>query len=112
MTEEKSTEPTQIEAPESVSEDAGNVDPEKLLAEMEKLGITSVEKLQGVATASQQAGRNAQLLGDERKQTELMQQQILELQNKLNSRQVTSGEYYSEEPDTGLFRDYGFCRCL
>jgi hypothetical protein len=101
---EEITEPTQIEKPETTATEkeptvAETVNPQDLLAELENLGITSQEKLQGVITASQQAGRNAQLLGDERKQTEMLQQQILELQNKVNSQSAQTNEYYSEEPD-------------
>jgi hypothetical protein len=96
---EEITEPTQIEEPTKEPEGEGAVDPKNLLDELNNLGITSPEKLQGVITASQQAGRNAQLLGDSRKETEALQQQIAELQRQINSTPTPSGEYYSEEPD-------------
>ena len=100
MVEKEITEPTQIESPEEDAHDEGTVDPKELLTELENLGITSAEKLQGVVTASHQAGRNAQLLGDERKQTEALQQQIMELQRQVSSQQSPSSEsYYSDEAD-------------
>lgn len=100
MAEEEITEPSQIEEPKKEPEKTEEaVDAKDLLTELEQLGITSPERLHGVVTASQQAGRNAQLLGDSRKETEALQQQIAELQRQVNSAQPSSSEYYSDEPD-------------
>ena len=101
MAEEVQKESPQIEEPITEPAEEQTVDPKDLLTELENLGITSTEKLQGVVTASQQAGRTAQLLGNSKKEGELLQQQISELQRQIDSQQNTPGsnEYYSDEPD-------------
>lgn len=111
MAEEVKESP-QIEEPAKEPVEETTVDPKDLLTELENFGITSTEKLQGVVTASQQAGRNAQLLGDARKESDSLQRQILELQSQMNSQQNTpaSNEYYSDEPDLKSVVENAFSR--
>lgn len=57
-----------------------NVD--ELLAELEKAGVTSVPELQNKFRASSEVGRVAQLLGDERKRSRELEEQISRLSNQ------------------------------
>lgn len=77
MTEEI-TEPLQIEEPKVAKETKPDVD--GLIKELEKFGVESPQDLSGKLEAGTQAGRLAQLLGDERKRTAEYEARIRELQ--------------------------------
>lgn len=71
----KNTEPLQTEEPRKAE---AKVEPkvDDLIAELERAGVTNAEDLSGKLRAGSEAGRLAQLLGDERKRSELLQQKL------------------------------------
>jgi hypothetical protein len=64
---EQAQEPLSVEEPKEPEKPAIDVD--GLMSELEKAGITNAGELTGKLRASQESGRLAQLLGDERKRT-------------------------------------------
>ena len=68
------TEPLNVEEPAAVKKPAVDVD--GLVAELAKFGVENVSDLSGKLEAGTQAGRLAQLLGDERKRTESLEAQL------------------------------------
>lgn len=65
-----------------------------ILAELESLGINSVEKVQNVVTASSESGNLARMLGEVRQQNENLQRQIREVTQQ---RQYEPNDY-GEQP--------------
>jgi hypothetical protein len=72
MSEEK--ELPQVEEP--AKQEAEAIDVDGLMAQLEKAGVTNAEDLDGKLTAGAQAGRLAQLLGDERKRSEELTEKL------------------------------------
>ena len=68
------TEPLNVEEP--AVEEKPEVDVDGLVAELAKFGVENVSELSGKLEAGSQAGRLAQLLGDERKRTEALEAQL------------------------------------
>ena len=69
MVEEKKVEPLAAEEPKVEAEAAPKENVDDLIAELEKAGVKDPKQLQGKLDAGVQAGRLAQLLGDEKKLT-------------------------------------------
>ena len=90
MTEEIK-EPLNVEEPKQEEKPAIDVD--SLVSELERAGITNADELSGKLRASQETGRLAQLLGDERKRTAEMEAMIRELQNKPAPKQQDYMDY-------------------
>lgn len=61
------------------------VDVKALLDELNRVGINRPEDVQGMFTASQQSGRMAQKLGEERERAALLEQRVGQLESMLNS---------------------------
>ena len=78
MTENK--EPLNVEEPKK--EEKPSVDIDGLVQELERAGITNADELSGKLRASQETGRLAQLLGDERKRTAEYEARLRELQER------------------------------
>ena len=68
------TEPLNVEEPAAVEKPAVDVD--GLVAELAKFGVENVSDLSGKLEAGTQAGRLAQLLGDERKRSAELESQL------------------------------------
>ena len=79
---EQAKEPLSVEEPTKVVEAKPETDIDSLVSELERAGVTNVEDLTGKLEASQQSGRLAQLLGDERKRTEGLEAKVRELETK------------------------------
>ncbi len=84
MVEEKKVEPLATEEP-AAAEAAPKTNVDDLIAELEKAGVSEPQQLQGKLEAGAQAGKLAQLLGDERKR-------VTDLQAKLDKVQVQPKE--------------------
>ena len=76
----KTEEPAKVIKPAELSKPAVNVD--ELLVELERAGVTNVPELQNKFKASSEVGRVAQLLGDERKRSRELEEQIAQLSNR------------------------------
>jgi len=84
MAEETKESPTLAKSEEGQTEAKGELSPEDLakeretlLGELDKLGIDSPERLQGMATASHQAGNLGNLLGDANARIADLEQQLV-----------------------------------
>jgi hypothetical protein len=78
MTEEKTELPTTEEPKEEPK--AGEIDVDGLMAQLEKAGVTSIEDLDGKLAASSQAGNSARLLGEERKESQRLRDELVTTQ--------------------------------
>ncbi|MBW1719908.1 MAG: hypothetical protein JRJ43_10195 [Deltaproteobacteria bacterium] len=74
-----------VEEPKTETKVETDVD--GLMAELEKAGVTNADELSGKLRASQEAGRSAQLLGDERKRTANLEQRLKDMEIKLTPQQ-------------------------
>ena len=77
----ENAEPMKVEEPTKKAEEK-QVDVDGLMAELERAGVTNAEELTGKLRASQESGRLAHLLGDERKQRTELEQRLKELESK------------------------------
>jgi hypothetical protein len=59
-----------------------------LLAELEKVGIKKPEQIVGMAQASYQAGKSAELLGASRKEADQLRSRVAELETAMSKRQT------------------------
>jgi len=91
MTEE----PLNVEEPKEPKKPEADVD--GLIAELERAGVTTTDELSGKLRASQETGRLAQLLGDERKARSMLEQRLQELEQKPAQRQ----QDYMDDYQTG-----------
>ena len=83
MTDDKVEEP-QIDKPVEepvVEPPAGEIDVEGIMAKLSELDKTTPQAIDGMATASKESGRLAQLLGDERKRNEQLQAELNQSRN-------------------------------
>ena len=55
-----------------------------LLEELKRVGVERPEQVANIHRASQESGRLAQMLGEERKRNEEMQRQLQEIQSRAN----------------------------
>ena len=93
MAEEKPVMEEPVE--ESTTQELSAEDQAKeILAELDNLGINSVEKVQGMATASSESGNLARMLGEVRQQNDQLQRQIQEM----NQAQRQYEPEYGEQP--------------
>jgi len=88
---EQNTEPLSVEEPKV--EEKPTIDVDSLVSELEKAGITNTDELSGKLRASQETGRLAQLLGDERKRTADYEARLRELENKPAPKQQDFMDY-------------------
>ena len=88
---EHAQEPLSVEEPKVEEKPAIDVD--SLVSELEKAGITNTDELSGKLRASQETGRLAQLLGDERKRTADYEARLRELENKPAPKQQDFMDY-------------------
>jgi len=77
----ENAEPMTTEEPQ-VKETKTEADVDGLMAELEKAGVTNTDELSGKLRASHEAGRSAQLLGDERKRNAELEQRLKKLESK------------------------------
>lgn len=77
---------------------------EALLSKLEQLKIDSPERLEGIAYASQQAGRYANDLGSEREQAQALRAELEELRARVQQQQNRSQNYQPQQYDEG----YGY----
>jgi len=82
----ENAEPMQTEEPNAVEPEA-KVDVDGLMSELERAGVTNTDELSGKLRASQEAGRSAQLLGDERKRNAELEQRLKTLESKSQPQQ-------------------------
>ena len=68
-----------------------------LLEELKRVGVERPEQVANIHRASQESGRLAQMLGEERKRNEEMQRQLQEIQSRAN--RPVQEEYGSNEID-------------
>ena len=80
MTDEKK-EPLSVEEPTPKAEEKPEIDVDSLVTELARFGIEDPAELSGKLEAGTQAGRLAQLLGDERKRTAEYEAKLRELQS-------------------------------
>lgn len=80
MTEKEKELPT-LEEP-APKEESKEVDVQSLIAQLEKAGITNAEELDGKLRAGSEVGRMAQLLGDERKRSQELTEQLASVRTK------------------------------
>jgi len=84
MTDEVKVEEPQIDKPTEevvVEPPAGEIDVESIMAKLNELDKTTPEAIDGMATASKESGRLAQLLGAERKRNEQLQVELNQSRN-------------------------------
>ena len=92
MTDDKVEEP-QIDKPVEepvVEPPAGEIDVDGIMAKLNELDKTTPQAIDGMATASKESGRLAQLLGDERKRNEQLQ---VELNQSRNAPQPKTNDF-------------------
>lgn len=89
------TEGKEIEGAETPSPEDQVEERKALMAELDKLEITSPERLQGMAQASYQAGNTANLLGEANAENARLQAQITQLQQP-QTQQTHQPEQYVE----------------
>lgn len=68
-----------------------------VMAALKQFELDSPEKVENVVRASQQAGRSAQLLGEQRKLVEQLQTEIANLQ-QARTRDIPNSDSFGEEP--------------
>lgn len=77
------SEPTSLEEPTpTTTEPTQPVDVDGMISELEKVGVSNPEDLSKKLEASQQSGRLAQLLGDERKRVQDLEDTVAKLQTQ------------------------------
>jgi hypothetical protein len=86
-------EPLVVEEPKPEEKPAIDID--SLVSELERAGITNADELSGKLRASQETGRLAQLLGDERKRTADYEARLREMENKPAPKQQDFMDYES-----------------
>lgn len=94
---EQTKEPLNVEEP--TKEEAPAIDVDSLVSELEKAGITNADELSGKLRASQETGRLAQLLGDERKRTADYEARLRELENQPAPKQDFMDQDYGQSID-------------
>jgi hypothetical protein len=90
MTEVKTELPT-TEEPTELK--AGEIDVDGLMAKLEKAGVTSIEDLDGKLAASSQAGNSARLLGEERKESQRLRDELTATQRPKPQQQQDFMDY-------------------
>lgn len=91
MTDEKTELPTTEEP--KVEPKAGEIDVAGLMAQLEKAGVTSIEDLDGKLAASSQAGNSARLLGEERKESQRLRDELATTQRPKPQQQPDFMDY-------------------
>lgn len=95
MAEENKELPVVEEPKQPVKEPVKVEEVDSLVAELEKAGVSNTQQLQKKLEASSQSGRLAQLLGDERKRSEALEEKINQI---LSTRETPAMDDFSEKP--------------
>lgn len=95
-----SKEPMQLDSPQEPKEQpqAQESDFTELIEELKRLGATTPEQVAGMARASSEAGNLANMLGESRRQVQMVAQQNQELRRMLQDMQASRQQEYSDQP--------------